>query len=92
MTKNNLRFECSCCGECCRRLGVLHWAKNMIDLKGVCKYLNQENNLCRIYERRPIFCNVDAYYDKYLSDKISRTEYYRLNKEMCDKFCNEKQN
>lgn len=88
--KTDSRFDCTRCGECCRRLGRLEIAKNMVNADGVCLYLNQETNLCRIYEHRPIFCNVDAYYDKYLTDTMTREEYYALNKEICDKFRNEK--
>ena len=43
------------------------------------------NNLCNIYQNRPIFCNVDAFYDAYFSHEMSREEFYRKNKKMCQK-------
>ena len=55
----------------------------MVLPNGVCKFLDEDKNLCRIYSTRPIFCNVDAYYEKYLSHSISRQEFYAKNKEAC---------
>jgi len=49
---------------------------------GVCKHLKE--NLCEIYSARPIFCNVEAYYEKFLSEKISREEFYKKNREICE--------
>ena len=48
---------------------------------GVCKHL--KNNLCEIYSERPIFCNVDAYWEKFLSDKMTREEFYKFNYAAC---------
>ena len=52
---------------------------------GICKYLNQETNLCTIYNNRPIFCNVDAFYEKYLKNKMPINEFYAKNKSECKK-------
>jgi len=53
---------------------------------GVCKYLDEATNLCTIYNERPIFCRVDELYEKNLSNKMSREDFYRINKEVCKKF------
>ena len=58
---------------------------------GVCKYLNEDTNLCRIYSTRPIFCNIDAYYEKYLKNTMTREYFYERNKEACRKMQNELQ-
>lgn len=52
---------------------------------GVCKYLNQQTNLCTIYASRPIFCNVDAFYDRFLKDKMERNSFYQENLQACAK-------
>ncbi|MBR4903668.1 MAG: hypothetical protein IKZ53_03280 [Selenomonadaceae bacterium] len=44
-----------------------------------------EENLCEIYSERPIFCNVEAYYDKNLSETMSREEFYKMNKSVCER-------
>lgn len=80
------KFPCERCGICCRNIGNATFAKDMVLPSGVCKYLDEETNLCRIYSARPIFCNADAFYDKYLSDKLTRQEFYRQNKKACRRF------
>ena len=57
---------------------------------GICKYLNQESNLCEIYNTRPVFCNVDAMYDLLFKDKSSMTreEFYELNYKACEEIYN----
>ena len=78
-------FACDKCGSCCRQIGKAFFATDMASPDGVCKYLDRENNLCNIYQNRPIFCNVDAFYDAYFSHEMSREEFYRKNKKMCQK-------
>ena len=84
-------FPCERCGVCCRKVGTVSIAKDMALPSGVCKYLDEDTNLCRIYSTRPIFCNVDAYYEKYLKDTMSRECFYERNKEACRKMQNELQ-
>lgn len=76
-------FKCEQCGCCCRNIGKAPWAVHMALPSGACKYLNQENNLCSIYKDRPLYCNVDAYYTKYLSKEMTREEFYAVNKKEC---------
>lgn len=78
-------FKCEQCGCCCRKIGKVPLRKNMALSNGICRYLNQKTNLCTIYEKRPIFCNVDAFYEKYYKDKISIESFYKINKEECKK-------
>lgn len=78
-------FNCEQCGACCRNVGKTELGKQLALPNGICKYLNQKTNLCTIYKDRPIYCNVDKYYEKYLSDKISKQEFYNMNKKECDK-------
>ena len=72
-------FPCDKCGLCCRHVNRVELA----DKDGVCKYLDTSSNLCIIYERRPLFCRVDEYYDKFYKDEITKEEYYIINLEYC---------
>jgi len=83
-------FPCEKCGACCRRVGEVFFARHMANPDGVCKYLDEATNLCTIYSQRPIFCRVDELYEKNLADKMSREEFYRINKEVCKKFRQQK--
>ena len=77
-------FSCDKCGLCCRQVGNVTIGKNMALPNGICKYLNQETNLCNIYDKRPIICNVDKYYKMYMEDIMNKDDYYKLNKNVCD--------
>ena len=61
------------------------FAKDMVLPNGVCKFFDEDKNLCKIYSTRPIFCNVDAFYEKFLSEKISRQKFYKQVKNACKK-------
>ncbi len=76
-------FPCARCSACCRQIGLSELGREMALPNGICKFLNQDTNLCTKYESRPIFCNVDKYYDLYLINVLSREEYYRQNLESC---------
>ena len=77
-------FPCKRCGNCCRMIGHISWAKHMALPDGVCRYLDQQTNLCSIYENRPVFCNVDAYYQLYMKGKMDKDEFYALNEKECN--------
>lgn len=49
---------------------------------GVCKHLTQDN-LCAIYENRPVICNTDLLYEKFYSSSMSREEYDLMNSGAC---------
>lgn len=75
-------LDCSKCnGKCCRHIKSEWFDRG----DGVCKWLDLDTNKCRIYDDRPIFCNVDRYYDEYMKDKISKEEWYDLQHESCKK-------
>lgn len=76
-------FNCDFCGQCCRNitLSPIYIGLNRGD--GVCKYFDEKNNLCSIYENRPIECNIDAMYDDFFIDKMSKEQYYELNYNFC---------
>ena len=76
-------YPCKKCGECCRNISVAFFAQDMVLESGMCKYLDGKTNLCTIYEKRPIFCNVDAFYERFLKTNMSREEFYLKNMEAC---------
>jgi len=61
-------FQCEKCGLCCKKVN--------------CMYLT-ENNLCSIYEKRPLVCNVDKGYEAFFSKVISKEEFNKLNRQIC---------
>ena len=74
-------FKCNKCGKCCRNLKDIEEYKELDRGDGICKYLKE--NLCTIYDERPLLCRVDESYYIYFSSKYSLKEYYELNYKVC---------
>ena len=81
-------FKCDCCGQCCRNIGGVKVLEALDSGDGVCIFLNREENLCRIYGSRPLFCNVDAMYDVFFRDEMTREEFYSANYSVCEELKN----
>ena len=74
-------FECKQCGNCCRHLDRSELYKDLDRGDGVCRYL--KDNLCSIYEDRPLLCRIEESYNEVFSEVYTKEEYYRLNEEDC---------
>lgn len=74
-------FTCDQCGLCCKCLSNNAMYSDLDRGDGVCKYL--KDNLCTIYNSRPVKCNTELFYEKYLCNSISKDEYEKLNKYSC---------
>ncbi len=76
-------FPCNGCGKCCRKVSNSPQTKWLDRGDSVCRHFDEDLNVCTIYEVRPLVCRVEDYYDSYLSDKISWSEFVKLNMEIC---------
>jgi len=76
-------FPCDKCGACCRNVYKVQQLKHLALASGICKHLDQETNLCKIYQQRPLHCNVDAYYEMFIKNIMSVEEFYAMNLECC---------
>ena len=79
------KFQCDCCGLCCRKINRSNLLKDFDRSDGVCKFLDESTNLCKIYYTRPDYCNVEKGYQKYFAETYSEEEYLRLNYDACAK-------
>ena len=70
-------FLCDQCGKCCEKVHTSEVYRYLADETGKCKYL--KNNLCSIYETRPLICRVDEMYETYYKEVMTLEEYYALN-------------
>lgn len=85
-------FPCTGCGCCCKRIkqavsnnkGVkmydplyfpYTWDKN-----GVCENLTEDNK-CKVYDNRPLICNVEKFGEHINADQ---KEFYKLNIRACN--------
>lgn len=78
-----MMFQCDKCGACCRNIDLSPLYAQLDRGDGVCRYLSE--NLCSIYDERPLLCRVDESYEKFFAGQMSKEEYYRLNYEACDR-------
>lgn len=74
-------FECDKCGLCCAHIGESELYKELNRGDGICKFL--KDNLCLIYESRPLLCRVDESFEKIFSKAMSKEEFYELNYQGC---------
>lgn len=75
-------FVCDKCGKCCRKLKKSLLYADLDDGTGTCIYYNFRTHLCKIYEKRPILCNIkDAYI--FFQNEMTYEEYLSLNYDAC---------
>ncbi|WP_240443577.1 YkgJ family cysteine cluster protein [Helicobacter pylori] len=69
------RFPCTSCGLCCKNItGIIELIGFDVG-NGVCKFLDLETNLCKIYESRPLICRIDEAHKK-LYPHIPLKDFY----------------
>jgi Fe-S-cluster containining protein len=77
-------FECDKCGQCCKNIGKREELKEYDRGDGICKYLDLDSNLCKIYENRPLVCRVDLMYENFYKEFYTKQEFYELNYKVCE--------
>lgn len=90
-----LKFPCSGCGLCCRKLGlVIDEYRRRYDFPyntrpdGSCEMLLQDGR-CAVYENRPDCCSVKKVYESDYKSLMTRKEFYRQNSMTCNKWMDE---
>lgn len=79
------KFECDMCGLCCQNLKLSKLYADLDRGDGVCRNYDEATHRCLIYATRPIICNVEEYYQKYLSRTMTKKDYLALNYAACKK-------
>lgn len=82
-----MKFNCDCCGICCKNIGNIPQLKFYDNGSGQCIHLTKDNK-CSIYDKRPEICNVSIMYKKYYSNSFTKIEFYELNYKICIKLKN----
>lgn len=78
-------FVCDKCGLCCMNLDKNSIYDDLNNGKGICIYFDKYSKLCKIYENRPLKCNVKLAYEKNFKEYMSYEEYLKLNYAECKK-------
>jgi len=95
-TKQKMKFDCSGCGSCCKRVG-----KSMELLKQIgfpygtkedgmtCEKLTEDNK-CSVYRNRPDACNVDMmFYRVHSHSGKTKKEVFLNEAKICNSFIEE---
>jgi Fe-S-cluster containining protein len=76
-----MHFPCVRCGLCCQQLNFIPFLSDYNRGDGICCHL--KNNLCSIYNKRPIICNVENAYNKYFKRIMTKNDFIKINLEVC---------
>lgn len=78
------KFPCTNCGACCKSITGIDFLAEFDLGHGQCKFLNEKNNQCSIYQDRPLLCRIDEAYEKIYANHFSKEEFYKLNAVACN--------
>lgn len=85
MIVQEMGFKCDRCGLCCRNLKEAPIKTKLDRGDGICRHFDEKSHMCKIYNTRPVICNVDRFYKIFLKNRISKECYYELNYAACRK-------
>ena len=77
-------FACNRCMECCRRVHLLPETAAMDRGDGACRYLDEVNGACRIYEVRPEICRIDRQYARHYQQAMTWEAFVKMNEAGCE--------
>jgi Fe-S-cluster containining protein len=77
-------FPCNSCGACCKSIRLSTLTDWLDRGDGVCRYFDDQQNTCTIYENRPEICNVRVMYEKHYQSQFNWSEFVLVNQKACD--------
>jgi len=77
-------FPCTKCGICCQNLHLNVLYKDLDRGDGTCRFFNEGELLCSVYDDRPKICNIDVMYKNNFVTSYSKQEFYELNLKECN--------
>lgn len=80
----NSVFDCNQCGACCQSIRLSEETTFLDRGDGVCKYFDDLNSKCSIYEHRPDICNVRVMYEQRYQQQVSWYDFTHINKLACE--------
>lgn len=80
---NQLSFPCDKCGLCCQRVNQSVMTEYLDKGDGSCRYYDEINHLCLIYENRPDVCNIQKMYQYHFTNIITWHDFIELNHKVC---------
>lgn len=95
-----MKFNCDGCGLCCKKVKSviennpkfsnpksIFYFPYGYDENGVCE--NSLDNKCKVYDNRPLICNVERFADEL---KIDKETFFKQNESYCQELKREATN
>lgn len=76
-------FPCNQCGACCRQVHRAAETRYLDRGDGACMYYEDLSKQCKIYEHRPLICQVEKQFLMNYEDKYSWPEFIEMNQIAC---------
>lgn len=73
------KFNCDSCGICCKLIGIKPLGFPYRVINNRCEMLGI-NDRCKIYNNRPLMCNVEKYAE---TMGIDKELFFKRNEEAC---------
>lgn len=83
-------FPCTACGQCCRHVHLSQKTAYLDRGDGVCRHLDDDSDLCTIYENRPLICQIENYYHQHYAHLYDWDDFVTLNLDICQALQNAK--
>ncbi len=88
---SQIKFQCSSCSECCRRIGKLTKEQRVkLDFPyepkadGSCEKLTDDGK-CSVYDNRPSICSVERTFEKFHAPKgRTKKDVYLQENKICN--------
>jgi len=77
-------FPCTKCGLCCQHISGIEELKDFDLGNGICKYFNNIDNICSIYDTRPDICRIDKMYEIKYKNFFTKNDFYIENAKVCN--------
>ena len=80
-----MHFYCIECGLCCQYSYLIPELKILQDEHNICRNFDEKTKKCRIYQSRPLICNIYEMYKQKYSHQMTKKEFYLANLSVCYK-------
>ena len=69
-----ITFPCTQCGICCQNIQGIDSLSHLNRGDGCCIHYDIDNRSCKIYEERPLLCNIELAYEELFKKSISKKD------------------
>lgn len=76
-------FPCNQCGACCRHVHRAEETRYLDRGDGACRHYDDTRHQCKVYDQRPLICQVEKQFLLNYQQQYSWPEFIELNQIAC---------